>query len=125
MTLRLIVRPEPIEQARPTRSLRFIATLEGGEAVIVVSHQPLVDGARALIDRGYDPAELLTMRQHDRPHDSFKALPISQWAKWTYSEEVKGLRQRAWIPFAVGAGGRGIDSRIGDGETPMAPPSRS
>jgi hypothetical protein len=48
---------------------RFDAYLDG--ELIVTSRQPLLDGARRLLQRGFDPEALLTMRMHNRPYDSF------------------------------------------------------
>lgn len=86
----------------------FTARLESDGMVIVrSSRQPLVDGARVLIELGFDPATLLAMRHAGKPHDSFKPLPIGQWAKWIYIERDKGgLSRTPWMPFcwsAVGA----------------------
>jgi hypothetical protein len=73
--------------------------LESTGDLVIRSHQPLVDGARELIARGFDPATLLTIRHEGNAYDSFKPAPIGQWAKWTYSEsEAHPLKRRAWVP---------------------------
>jgi hypothetical protein len=91
----------------PEKPGRFTARLEStGELIANSSRQPLVDGARELLARGFDPAALLTMRQHDRPYDSFRPAPIGQWAKWTYEEsESVGLKRRAWKAYPETAAG--------------------
>jgi len=94
---RLIVTPEPVAGLRSKQALRFSARLESSGEVVVLSHQPLVDGARELLARGFDPATPLTMRVSGIPYDSFLPLPIGEWAKWTYSEsEMRPLRRRPW-----------------------------
>jgi hypothetical protein len=99
MLRRLIVCPEPDEAMRPNRHVRFLATLENTGEFVVRSHQPLVDGARELLARGFDPATLLTMRHEGKAYDSFRPAPIGELAKWTYSEsEAHPLRRRAWVP---------------------------
>src|SRR5262249_8569183 len=70
-----------------------------GETIVSGSRQPLVDGARELLARGYDPATPLTMRVDGKAYDSFRPAPISEWAKWTYSESEKHpLKRRPWLP---------------------------
>jgi hypothetical protein len=99
--LRLILTPDPTVRGDPAtssgRPVRFIATLDGD--FVVLSDQPLADGARELLARGFDPATPLTMRHAGKAYDSFEPLPIGQWAKVTYSESTKGdLRLRRWMP---------------------------
>ena len=101
---RLVVTPEH----DPEKAGRFAARLEStGEVVVASTRQPLVDGARELLARGFDPAALLTMRMGAKPYDSFQPLPIGQWAKWTYKEREKsGLAVERWMPFAVPRSGQ-------------------
>jgi hypothetical protein len=95
---RLLVEPDPRKPGS------FTARLDG--EVIVVSNQPLVDGARELLRRGHDPAELLTLRHQNSPFDSFRAERLGCWARSTYHESAnRPLRQERWTPFA-GATGR-------------------
>ena len=95
---RLIVSPD----ADPQKAGKFAARLEStGETIVSGSRQPMVDGTRALLARGYDPATLLTMRHRGSTCDSFKEAPIGEWAKWTYWEGEKRVLQRArWMPRA-------------------------
>ncbi len=98
-TLRLIASPD---RKRPGA---FNAHLETGEALVESSRQPLVDGARVLLARGFDPASPLTMRMEGKTYDSFAPLPIGQWAGWTYEESgTKALRRVRWMPFPTAAG---------------------
>ena len=100
-TLRLIASPD---RKRPGA---FIGYLETGSALIGSTRQPLVDGARELLSRGFDPARPLTMRQEGKAFDSFQPLPIGQWAGWTYEERDRdGLRCVRWMPRALHAGGQ-------------------
>jgi hypothetical protein len=87
---------------------RFTARLEStGEVIASMTRQPLVDGARVLLARGFDPGTPLTMRHEGKAYDSFQPLPIGQWAGWTYEERDRdGLRCFRWIPRALHAGGQ-------------------
>ena len=52
---------------------RFSGRLEStGEVIVDSSQQPLVDGARELLARGFDLATPLTMRHDGSSHDSFE-----------------------------------------------------
>ena len=65
----------------PKSAGRFTARLEStGEVIVEGTRQPLVDGARALLARGFDPATPLTMRHEGKGYDSFQPLPIGKWA---------------------------------------------
>jgi hypothetical protein len=96
--IRLVVAPEGLG--------RFTARLEStGELIVEGTRQPLVDGARELLARGFDPAALLTMRMEGKTFDSFQPLPIGQWAKWTYKEgEKDALRRTRWMPLPTDRG---------------------
>jgi hypothetical protein len=80
----------------------FIARLEGTDETLVQgTRQPLVDGARVLLGRDFEPATLLTMRHTGKAFDSFRPLTIGQWARWTYKEpDQRHLRRTRWMPFA-------------------------
>jgi hypothetical protein len=80
---------------------RFTAWLEStGELLVVNTRQPLVDGGRVLLARGFDPTAPLTMRHEGSAHDSFRPAPLREWARWTYKEgESVSLRRSLWIPF--------------------------
>ena len=101
--IRLIVRPEPERPVDPSsspgRHVRFIATLEHSAEFVVLSDQPLADGARLLIERGFDPDELITMRMAGHDYDSFDPSPLSYWARSTYEEGVRSpLTRKKWQP---------------------------
>ena len=91
-TIRLVV--------APSSARRFTARLEStGEVVVSGTRQPLVDGARELLARGFDPGTPLTMRHEGKHYDSFQPLPIGKWAGWTYEERDRGgLRCVIWRP---------------------------
>jgi hypothetical protein len=99
-TIRLVVAPEAAG--------RFTARLEStGEVIVAGTRQPLVDGARELLARGFDPATPLTMRHEGKAYDSFQPLAIGKWAKWTYKEREKGgLAVERWMPFAAPRSGQ-------------------
>jgi hypothetical protein len=71
---RLIVRPV----GDPQKAGSFVAWLENTGDLVVRSRQPLVDGARELLARGFDPAALLTMRHEGSTYDSFLPAPIGE-----------------------------------------------
>ena len=100
---------------------RFTARLEStGDLIVAGTRQPLVDGARELLARGFDPAVLLTMRHEGKAYDSFQPLPIGRWAGWTYKEgEKDALRRTAWMPLPADRGWQKSGS-----ETPVAPEGR-
>lgn len=95
---RLVVTPE----LAPRKAGEFTASLEStGEPIVRGTRQPLVDGARALLARGFDPATPITLRHLGRSYDSFEPLPLRQWAAWTYKEgEKRTLTRALWRPFA-------------------------
>jgi hypothetical protein len=100
---RLIVTPEADRQ----KAGRFTARMESsGEDIVANTRQPLVDGARELLARGFDPGTPLTMRLEGKAYDSVRPLPIGHWAGWTYTEgETTHLRCARWMPRpAVGEG---------------------
>jgi hypothetical protein len=111
--IRLVVTPESAG--------RFTARLERADGILVSgTRQPLVDGARELLARGFDPTTPLTMRHKGKGYDSFQPLPIGHWAKWTYKErERDGLTVERWMPFAAPRSGQKSGS-----EPPTAPEGR-
>jgi hypothetical protein len=94
----LVVTPEADRQ----KAGRFTARLESsGEDIVANTRQPLVDGARELLARGFDPSTPLTMRLEGKAYDSFRPMPIAEWAKWTYTEpDKRGLKSQRWTPFS-------------------------
>jgi hypothetical protein len=92
----LLVTPEADSQ----KAGRFTARLESsGEDIVANTRQPLVDGARELLARGFDPATPLTMRMEGKTYDRFRPLPIGEWAKWSYAEgEKTPLQRQRWKP---------------------------
>jgi hypothetical protein len=90
----------------PASAGRFTARLEStGDLITSGTRQPLVDGARELLARGFDPATPLTMRREGKGYDSFQPMPVGKWAGWTYEESgTKPLRRVRWMPFPTAAG---------------------
>lgn len=68
-------------------------------------NSPTYDGARLLLKMGYDPEELLTTRQADSLHSSWKPQPLWRWAKWTTEEaddrSVRAKSFRDWERVGV------------------------
>ena len=92
-------------KVRLKRPPLFTVYLDG--EVLIETTTPLSAGARALLDKGYDPAELLTVRVEDRDCDTFKPITIGDAAKWMVVEEDRrGLRLRPYKPFHGAPGGR-------------------
>jgi hypothetical protein len=89
--LRMGVRPH-IEQGGYHLDL-FEASLD--DWLILVSPQPLYDGARALLACGYDPDTLLTLRYDGEDHDSSEPKSIRELANGP-SEQGAGLRRPRW-----------------------------
>lgn len=70
-------------------------------ALVCTSRCPLFDAARVLMDRGYGPDVLATVRWVGSPHDSFEALPLAKLSRLVVREgDKEGLRLRAWRPHA-------------------------
>lgn len=85
-------------QLRAERAPSFAAHLDG--ELVVRSAQPLYDGARELLARGYDPEALLTLRHDYAETDSFKPKPIGELARWTVHERAdRGLQLCKWSPM--------------------------
>jgi hypothetical protein len=118
--IRLVASPE----ADPQKAGRFTARLEStGELIVAGTRQPLADGARQLLARGFDLAMPLTMRHEESACDSFKPLPIGWWAKWTYKEgEKDALRRTPWMPLHADRGWQkgGVEAPAGTGGHPEA-----
>jgi hypothetical protein len=93
---------------------RFSTRLEStGEVIVGNTKQPLVDGARELLAIGFKSSTPLTMRHDGSLHDSFKPLPIGEWAKWTYKEGEKDALKRArWMPLPDDRVGQKLTSEL-------------
>jgi hypothetical protein len=57
----IVVQAPARNNGRSTSRL-FKARVEAEQRTLCASEQPFLDGARELIERGYDPGELLVMR---------------------------------------------------------------
>ncbi len=103
-TVRLILRSCSLTAAKHADKLD--AYLDGH--YIVTSREPLFDGARELLRRGYDPDTLMTTRHDGKAVDSFKPAPLGKLAGLTMEESDKrGLRVRKWKPHPMAASRRG------------------
>ncbi len=67
-----------IERERAKRDGLFEVYLDG--ELLLTTTRPVSDGARALLERGYDPDQLMTTRAHDRKYDSFNPIAIGEAA---------------------------------------------
>ena len=76
-TVRLILRPCSLTAAK--HADKFDAWLDGH--YIVTSREPLLDGARELLRRGYSPDTLLTTRHDGKDFDNFEPLPLARLAR--------------------------------------------
>jgi hypothetical protein len=87
---------------------RFAASLDD-QFIVASSRQPLLDGARELLRRGYPPAALMTMRHDGAGHVSFKPAALGKLARLTVKErDCGGLRLEAWTPFDAPAAFPGL-----------------
>jgi hypothetical protein len=87
-------------ELRPVHGRRFAAWLDG--ELICTSDQPVLDGTRELLRRGFDPSTLLTTRHADKAYDNFVPQPIGELAKWTVENDSRGaprFRKYRLSPF--------------------------
>ena len=104
--VRLIIRPHPHRIGAKIAD-RFDAFLDG--EFICTSREPLFDGARELLARGYDPSTLMTTRHVGKSFDNFKPAPIGKLAKLMIEEsDAGGLRMRKWEPHPRADSCRGL-----------------
>jgi hypothetical protein len=110
--LMIILQLRPHIEAGGYHLDRFDAFLDG--EIITTSRQPVFDGARALIERGHDPEELICADQSG--HLVFKAT-IGENARWTIEESDKaGLRKRPWSEWTLqkAVSSRAVGPRTGE-----------
>lgn len=102
ITLIYVLRTFNTEHGRDKKS-KFEIYLNGTSLGQVNS--PIYDGARLLLKMGYNPEELLTTRQADSLHNSWKPQPLWKWAKWTTEEadnrSVRAKSFRDWERVGV------------------------
>jgi hypothetical protein len=110
----------------PGSAGKFAARLEStGEVIVAGTRQPLVDGARELLARGFDPGTPLTMRMEGKTYDSFQppaGRPVGQvdlHRGREYSPAVCSLDapSRCWGGAKVGFRALGGSRGPGDGES--------
>ena len=88
MTLRLTLRPHSKPSGEYTG--KFDASI--GADFICRSREPLGDGARILLARGYNPETLITTRHAGKDFDNFKPMSIGKAAGLTTREDTNGPR---------------------------------
>ena len=92
-----------IVEEKPERHGLFVATLADGSVILPSSRQPLLDAARVLLARGYDPEQRLVMR-HQVSSINAMSGKIGELAKWTVREtETEGPRFVPYRPFDANA----------------------
>jgi hypothetical protein len=84
-----VIRPAP----KPGRFLGYV-----GDELIVTSRQPFLDGARALLARGYDPATPYNMRHANSDVLSFVTTTIGHAAGLSVVDAAQGTRFRKFVP---------------------------
>lgn len=94
--LRIVARPL-YDPARGVAPDAWRAETEGGAVLVVRTRTPFLDGARALLARGHDPAARITLRIAGSRHDSFEPVPLETVARFRVTEDASGsARFRAW-----------------------------
>jgi hypothetical protein len=88
-TIILVITPAP----KPGRFLGYVR-----DELIVTSRQPFLDGARALLTRGYDPATPYNMRHANSDALSFVTTTIGRAAELSVSE-ARSTRFQKFEPF--------------------------
>lgn len=81
---------------RPLGHDRFEARLEGRTQAICVSHQPLLDAARALHKLTLADANAVLQMKHEGRDDVAASGKLADLAKWRVSYEKSGMRFRPW-----------------------------
>jgi hypothetical protein len=89
MTAVLVIRPS----GKAGRFLGYV-----GEQLVVTSRQPFLDGARALLARGYDPATPYNIRHENSETLSFVTTTIGHAAGLSVND-ARTPRFQKFIPF--------------------------
>jgi hypothetical protein len=77
------------------RAGRFLGHV--GDELIVTSRQPFLDGARALLDRGYDPTTPYNIRHATSDVLSFVTTTIGHAAGLSVVDAAQGTRFRKFV----------------------------
>ena len=94
--LRVILRPAFNRHGARLHG-KFVVTLDGRQ--LCISSQPLLDGARVLINEGVDPATPIATRHAGADFDAMTST-VGAAAKWTVEEgERVGPRFACWKAF--------------------------
>jgi hypothetical protein len=88
MTTVLVIKPSG-------KAGRFLGHI--GDELIVTSRQPFLDGARALLARGSDPATAYNMRHADSDVLSFVTTTIGHAAGLSVVDAAQGTRFRKFV----------------------------
>ena len=91
--VRLVIRNlyDPARGARPDL---WRVELEDGEVLLEKVRLPLLDGARALLARGHDPATPITMRKAGCDYDCFVGVRVGMAARLTVEEGARSAHFR-------------------------------
>lgn len=92
--VRLTIKPH--NHHSPSRTIKYQAWL--GAELIVTSHQPLFDGARVLLDMGYNPSRLITTRQDKNQYDNFVPVTIGYASGRSCDEHARAFTR--YIKYA-------------------------
>jgi hypothetical protein len=84
-----------VESAGPAT---WAARLEGGPE-LGVFRQPFVEGARRLVQLGYSPELLVTMRNASSGNDSFLPAPLGRVADTSVAEGSRSARVVRYRPY--------------------------
>jgi len=87
------------QRAYSKRGPLFDCKVEG-RLIVERSHQPFLEGARWLVELGYDPEALLVMRHAGSDLDSLRAT-IGAAARLTIKERNGAPRFERWMPFSL------------------------
>jgi hypothetical protein len=77
-----------------------VFTAHHGDTLLATSRTPFFDGARKLLERGADPADVLTMRHRGSDTVSLRAR-VGTAAKLTVHETNAGPRYLPWRDLAA------------------------
>lgn len=86
----------------PSSANKFEARFEGQTQILCTSRQPFLDAARALLDQGYDPDNILLMRHEGSDVDSLRGK-LGVAATLTV-DESNTPRFRKWKTFSLREG---------------------
>jgi hypothetical protein len=93
-----------------------LASVVKGEVVVKSTRQPFYDGARALLDRGFDPDTVICARWHGSPITAMQTT-VGEAAKWSVSDsDSRGLRRQRWMPYEDAHSRGAVEASAADDE---------